>query len=466
LSKGYIESTIWSDGTVNGVHLTEGETYPSYRGEEYIYTLRYPDINIAHEVTKYARRTLSNSNGAKFLYSQDSRYSLFNALNSSNNWDAGNLPYGTYYSDCSSFICTMWRTEGYRKGISSLYNLSLYTTYQMRDAFEAAGFQVLRTSEISNFKSGDIILAPYYHVVLYFNDEDAADMRRGTYSDYWPNRRYEDEAGWKQVVDLSENDFTWVDDGTYNNTWGFWSDATEPGGEATRVDRDTFFKKIKDAGIKGAIIRVGYTGSTTGSPVVDEEFVTNITSCLKIGLPCGFYWEASQCKTADQAKNAANKCIELIEKYLPADSQPELPVYVDLETGSSYESLYGYYPQTVSAFCSTIKKHSNLWTTGLYSSESLWNTSACNWKLSDFSYCDYHWGAKWTPSSGWGPAMPISGLDFTMWQFDSNRKIADLNNHFDLSLANPGLFQSNSIPYKNQYLVVYDGFHGEPHISV
>lgn len=472
MSKGYIESTTWKEGSVNETHLVEGETYPSYRGEEYIYTLRYHDANIAHEVTKYARKALSDGNkGVYFPYWSDTniRYSLYNALNSSNNWDPGNLAPGFYYSDCSSFVSTMWITEGYRRGISELSNIyasyGLPSTYNMEAAFEGAGFEVLRTREISNFKSGDIILAPGYHVVLYFNDEDAADMRRGTYSDYWPNRAYEDEAGWKRVVDLSENDFGFITKGTYDNTEEFYADATEPGAGATRVSRDTYFKKIKDAGIQGAIIRVGYTHSNS-SPIVDSEFAANIASCTKAGLPCGFYWEASQCKTADQAKSAANKCIEQIEKYLPAGSRPELPVYVDLEAGGTYESLYRYYSQTVSAFCSAIKKHSNLWATGLYSSESLWNTSACKWKLSDFSYCDYHWGAKWRPDSGWGPAMPITGLDFTMWQFDDNRKIADLNNHFDLSLANPGLFQNGAIPYKNQYLVVYDGFHGEPHTSI
>ncbi|MDO5521926.1 MAG: GH25 family lysozyme [bacterium] len=112
------------------------------------------------------------------------------------------------------------------------------------------------------------------------------------------------------------------------------------------------WSKVKQAGIKGAILRAGYGKST-----VDDQFVNNAKGAIAAGLPIGIYW-FSYAYTVEQAEKEAEMCINTIKGY-----KITLPVFFDWEYDSMrYAKLKGTIPGKTlitnmnKAFCEKVKK--------------------------------------------------------------------------------------------------------------
>ena len=113
---------------------------------------------------------------------------------------------------------------------------------------------------------------------------------------------------------------------------------------------DIDFKKVKNSGIAGVIIRAGY-----GKGNIDEKFKKYITDANSVGLPVGVYW-FSYAYTVDMAKKEAEYCLAAIKPY-----KISMPVYFDFEYDSmSFANKQGVYPNKTlvtnmyKAFCSTV----------------------------------------------------------------------------------------------------------------
>ena len=85
------------------------------------------------------------------------------------------------------------------------------------------------------------------------------------------------------------------------------------------------WSKVKNDGVKFAIIRAGY-----GSNTVDPKFVANIEGAIAAGLKIGVYW-FSYATSESKAKIEANKCLEVLKPY---KNKISYPVFFDFEYDS------------------------------------------------------------------------------------------------------------------------------------
>ena len=87
------------------------------------------------------------------------------------------------------------------------------------------------------------------------------------------------------------------------------------------------FPALKQAGVKFAIIRAGFS---TKKDVTMDKFVAD---CKKYGIDYGFYWY-SYAMSIEQAEAEAKKCISVIKKL-----SPTYPVFFDMEEKKQISGL-------------------------------------------------------------------------------------------------------------------------------
>lgn len=112
--------------------------------------------------------------------------------------------------------------------------------------------------------------------------------------------------------------------------------------------------KVKESGIRFAMIRCGYRGYGSGEIVVDEAFHQNMQGAIDAGLDVGVYFY-SQAITPEEAAEEANMTLSLLKDY-----EITYPVVYDWEIvssdaartdGISVEAL----TNCTIAFCDTVK---------------------------------------------------------------------------------------------------------------
>ena len=89
---------------------------------------------------------------------------------------------------------------------------------------------------------------------------------------------------------------------------------TVPGVDVSYYQGDIDWEQVADAGVKFAMIRVGYRGYGTGKLVEDEKFVQNIEGALAAGLDVGVYF-FSQALNEQEALEEADFMLERIAGY-------------------------------------------------------------------------------------------------------------------------------------------------------
>ncbi len=86
------------------------------------------------------------------------------------------------------------------------------------------------------------------------------------------------------------------------------------------------YEKLKADGIKFAIIRASYTGTSTHKQSTDRLLDRHVNGCIAQGIDYGFY-HYSCAVSVEEAKKEAQYCVEAIEKY----PLPKYPVFFDAE---------------------------------------------------------------------------------------------------------------------------------------
>lgn len=115
------------------------------------------------------------------------------------------------------------------------------------------------------------------------------------------------------------------------------------------------FKKVKEDGIDGVIVRGGY-----GSNTVDKNFHINVKNALANGLHVGVYWFGYAYSDA-LAVTEAKYCLSVLKAY---EGKLDLPIFYDWEYDSyNYAKKTGGVTPTkakvsswVESFCNTIEK--------------------------------------------------------------------------------------------------------------
>ena len=117
------------------------------------------------------------------------------------------------------------------------------------------------------------------------------------------------------------------------------------------------WKKVKDAGVEFAYMRLGRRGATTGLLYIDDNFEQNYANARKNGIKIGVYF-FSQATTVDEAKEEARFVLENLRR-----KKIDLPIAYDLEEvyltdetprieGISKEA----FTENALAFCKEIEK--------------------------------------------------------------------------------------------------------------
>lgn len=162
------------------------------------------------------------------------------------------------------------------------------------------------------------------------------------------------------------------------------------------------FPALKQAGVKFAIIRAGFS---TKKDVTMDKFVAD---CRKYGIDYGFYWY-SYAMSVEQAQTEAEKCIEVIKNL-----SPTYPVYFDMEEKKQISGLStDTRTKMAIAFCEKISQAG--FKPGVYANPSFMENYYDKSRI--VGRYDI-WLAHWTNS----PERP-SRYDYgqTMWQWGLDR---------------------------------------------
>lgn len=176
------------------------------------------------------------------------------------------------------------------------------------------------------------------------------------------------------------------------------------------------FEKAKKSGIGFVILRLGFTGSASNKPTLDNTFENNYKNAIAAGLPVGVYFY-SLATTNAKAKEEAEFCI----KYLKG-KKISYPVYIDMEDpykqGKQSKSTLA---SVCNIFCNTIKAAG--YKPGVYASLSWFNNKIgaitaphSKWVAQYYTQCQYK-GAydMWQySSSGSVPGIP-GRVDMNYW---------------------------------------------------
>lgn len=161
------------------------------------------------------------------------------------------------------------------------------------------------------------------------------------------------------------------------------------------------WKRVKDAGIEGAVIRVG-----DGTRTKDKQCDRNIRECERLGIPFGLYIY-SRAKTKKQARREADIILKKAK-----GRKIRYPLYVDLEQPGNGK----YAKKVAEEFGKRVEKKGYL--CGVYANLNWWETYLKG--MDQFT--------KWVARYGKKPK--ITGMD--MWQYSSAGKVPGISGNCDM----------------------------------
>lgn len=175
------------------------------------------------------------------------------------------------------------------------------------------------------------------------------------------------------------------------------------------------WSRVKESGVEGAIIRVGYGRDLTKQD--DARFRENIEGAIANGLRVGAYIY-SYAKDEEGARSEAAHILRLVEPY---KANITLPLYLDLEESKTERGakeravVFGDIIEAAGYWC------------GIYASEYWFKTHLNG--LNRFT----KWVASWGSNNGAPNTKPSIEGSFDLWQYTSKGKISGIRGDVDLS---------------------------------
>ena len=181
------------------------------------------------------------------------------------------------------------------------------------------------------------------------------------------------------------------------------------------------WKKVKDSGVIGAIIRCGYGRDLARQD--DARFKENIEGALAQGLRVGVYIY-SYAKSEESARSEAQHILRLCEPY---KTRITLPLYYDLEEPGTEKGA----KERAIIFGDIVEK-AGYWV-GVYSSSYWWSNYLKG--LDRFT----KWVANWGSNDG-KPHNKPNNSHCDLWQYTSKGSINGISGRVDLNdLINPNI---------------------------
>ncbi|MCQ2520747.1 MAG: Ig-like domain-containing protein [Lachnospiraceae bacterium] len=267
--------------------------------------------------------------------------------------------------------------------------------------------------------------------------KDGENYREAVYADYYTSSAFyiKDSAkvkytGWQNI---NGNTYYYTKDGvpvtgdqiiggiTYHfNSEGIL--AMENNGiigiDVSKWNGTIDWNKVAASGVKFAIIRCGYRGSTGGSLIADPTFVTNIQGAKAAGIKVGLYF-FTQAVTELEAIEEASMAIALANTY-----GISYPIFIDTEQSGGRADRLDKATRTAvcKAFCETVKSAG--YTPGVYASKF--------WFYDNVDYSQLSGYRIWV-------AQYASKTDFTgrfdMWQYTANGTCPGISGKVDYNIS-------------------------------
>ncbi len=179
------------------------------------------------------------------------------------------------------------------------------------------------------------------------------------------------------------------------------------------------WKAVAASGIKYAIVRVGFRGSSVGALVDDSSFKTNMSGAAAAGIKVGVYFY-SQAVNEIEAVEEASMVLDRIAPY-----SLSLPVYIDVEKSGGRGDQISASQRTanIHAFCKTIA--SGGYSAGLYS-----NTEWLEKMMDAPGLSGYHiWMAQYAASPTY------TATSYEMWQYTAKGRVNGINGDVDMNIS-------------------------------
>ncbi len=178
---------------------------------------------------------------------------------------------------------------------------------------------------------------------------------------------------------------------------------------------------VAASGVKFAIIRCGYRGSTGGALIMDPTFATNIQGAKAAGIKVGIYF-FTQAITEVEAIEEASMCISLANTY-----GISYPIFIDTEGSGGRADPLNKVARTaiIKAFCETVKSAG--YTPGVYASKFWFYDNLDYSQLSSYKI----WVAQYAS------ATDFSG-HYDIWQHSEKGTVAGINGRVDMNISYMG----------------------------
>ncbi|SFB68842.1 glycoside hydrolase family 25 protein [Butyrivibrio sp. YAB3001] len=153
---------------------------------------------------------------------------------------------------------------------------------------------------------------------------------------------------------FGDEDFVVGDDGFLKYVGNDTNVHVKKGIDVSRFQGKINWKKVADAGIDFAFIRVGLRGTKEGTLLVDDCFSDNIKGATENGIDVGVYFY-SQALNEEEAKEELQIVLDNIEPY-----SIKYPVVIDIESADSDTARTNNmtsddYENVVRVFCDMVR---------------------------------------------------------------------------------------------------------------
>lgn len=175
------------------------------------------------------------------------------------------------------------------------------------------------------------------------------------------------------------------------------------------------FDKVKQDGIYGVIIRIGWIGNKKNH-TLDKKFKEYYKKAKEAKLKIGFY-VYSYCKSIETLRDGTNWLISYIE-----DKKFDLPVFLDLEDKTIADCGKENLTNQAVQFCKIIENMG--FKSGVYASKDWFINKLRIKELLNFKI----WLAEWN-----GKENHTLGYKVDLWQYSSNGKVSGINSRVDMN---------------------------------
>lgn len=238
---------------------------------------------------------------------------------------------------------------------------------------------------------------------------------------------YDIEDGYMKVPyndQATKHTYNWEEHLTNNNGIYSYEDdmyTSKLGVDVSSYQKNINWKKVKEAGVEFAILRIGYRGyGESGKLIEDPMFEKNYANATREGIEIGVYF-FSQSVNEDEIKEEAEFVCQKLE-----GKEISYPVVFDLEKIKNDEARTDNLTteeitSMTEKFCQLIQEKG--YTPCIYGNAKTFTTKMKLEQFNDYSkwYADYQ-------------EKPIYIYDFEIWQYTETGKINGISGNVDLNL--------------------------------